>query len=97
MKTDDTLADLAKVKRQAAAEYAEELKQFKGRNEHAYATLDALRDAAQEAKLLFDALYVTCVIERVQLDLFRDQGIEVDLVTKVTLPKRAKATADQGA
>jgi hypothetical protein len=63
---------------------------FKAKNEAALARLDELKEAEQEAKLSFDALYVSCVMGGEQLSLFDDFGAEVELVTRVRIEKRDK-------
>jgi hypothetical protein len=95
---DTTLSELDAAKKQAAADYKAERSQFEAKHETLLEQLDDAKRAEDEAKALFDALYVHAAAEsittgEVQLSLFADDGrkVQIDLVTKIRVEKVTKS------
>jgi len=100
--TDDTLTELEAAKKQAAGEYRAEAEQFQGKHASLFEKLEEAKTAEQEAKALFDQLYVHASAESiassgaVQLSLFAGDGrkVNVELVTKITVEKAQPTDAE---
>jgi len=101
---DTTLSELDAAKKQAAADYKAERGQFEAKHATLLEQLDEAKREEQEAKALFDALYVQAAAESittgaVQLSLFAEDGatVKVDLVTKITVEKPKRVTEEEAA
>ena len=104
---DDALADAAKKKKDAAADYKSELFQFEGRNERALTKLEEAVATEKELRTHFDDIYEEmrdqAVIASqdltkapVQMDLFvNGKKATVTLATKITIEKDGPKNAAQ--